>query len=54
MGTGTQAEYHIKAMLALELCTEIRWAIQYRLLGFIVWVSWYNFNDTFTTTRGLP
>ena len=28
MGTGTQAEFHIKAMLALELCTEIRDAIQ--------------------------
>ena len=28
MGTGTQAEYHIKAMLALEFCTEVRNAIQ--------------------------
>ena len=28
MGTGTQAEYHIKAMLALERCTDIREAIQ--------------------------
>ena len=24
MGTGTQAEYHVRAMFALESCTEIR------------------------------
>ena len=31
MGTGTQAEYHIKSMFALECCTEIRFG---RLLLF--------------------
>ena len=31
MGTGTQAEYHVRSMFALERCTEIRFG---RLLLF--------------------